>query len=270
MYSTGRTSYSNLIRVHIELDKLKDRYKSLKDKLPSIKVALNTIMNRPIENKIFVEKKIEDKRFHIKRSSLFRILKSANPELKTLDHFTFSREARVKLARKNFLPDISIGADVIVTGDSSVPGLVDSGKDPFLLKMSMNIPLRFKKINASIREAKIKLDAVKYKRIEKENSLILALESTLFEFEDSGRIIDLYRNSLIPKAQQAFEVTKTAFSTGKAGFLDFIDTQRTLLDFELTKEKAKSSHLQNLALIEKIIGKNLKYLKRQHIIREKK
>ncbi len=266
MYSTGRTSYSNLIRVQIELDKLKDRYKSLEDKLPSIKVALNSVMNRPLEKEILVDKNVEDIRFHLNSHSLVQVLKTTNPELKILDHFALSREAGVKLARKNFLPDISIGADVIVTGDSPVPGVTDSGKDPFLIKMSMNIPLRFKKINASIRDAKMRLEAVKYKKIEKENKLISALESTLFKFEDSGRIIDLYRDSLIPKAQQAFEVTKTAFSTGRSGFLDFIDSQRTLLDFELKKEKAKSSHFQNLALIEKIIGKDFEYLKREQLI----
>lgn len=266
MYSTGRTSYSNLIRVQIELDKLKDRNISLEDKLPTIRVALNSVMNRSLEKEIFVDKRIGDMRFHIKGSSLVKILKTTSPELKSLDHFTLSRAAGVKLARKNFLPDFSIGADIIVTGDSSVPGVTDSGKDPFLIKMSMNIPLRFKKINASIRDARMRLDAVKYKKIEKENKLLSSLETALFNFNDSGRIIKLYRDSLKPKAQQAFEVTKTAFTTGKMGFLDFIDTQRTLLDFDLVLEKAKSSHLQNLALIEKIIGKNLDYLKRERLI----
>ncbi len=42
MYSTGTASYSNLIRVQVELDKLKDREKSLENKLPSIRVSLNT------------------------------------------------------------------------------------------------------------------------------------------------------------------------------------------------------------------------------------
>jgi len=271
MYSTGIASYSNLIRIQVELDKLKDKMKSLEDKRPSIGVALNAVMNRPFKKKIYVEKDIKNIEFQLNSSILNWFLRKHNPELKILDHFALSIKAGVKLARKNYLPDISIGADVIVTGDSSMPGVLDSGKDPFLIKMSMNIPLRFKKINASIKEAKMRLEVVNYEKIEKENRLTSILESSLFKFNDSGRIVKLYRDSLIPKAKQAFEVTKTAFSTGRAGFLDFIDTQRTLLDFELILEKAKSSHLQTLAFLEKIIGKKLNNLNKEiNFIQEKK
>lgn len=257
MYSTGIASYSNLIRMQVELDKLKDKMISLKDKLPSVRIALNAVMNSPLEKEIRVENKIENTEFYHDYNGLINIMKTNSPELKVLDHFTLSEEAGVKLAKKNFFPDLSIGADVIFTGDSPVPGITDNGKDPFLIKMSLNLPIRFKKLNASVREAKLRLDSIKFDRIEKENRIISSLESALFKFKDYKRIINLYKDSLIPKAQQAFEVTKTAFSTGKSGFLDFIDTQRTLLDFELILEKAKSSYFQNIALIEKIIGKNL-------------
>ncbi len=208
---------------------------------------------------------------YFSNSSLISLLRTYNPELKILDHSTLSNEAGVKLAKLNFFPDIALGADVIVTGDSSVPGVIDSGKDPFLLKISFNLPIKIKKIKASIKEAKLKLNAARYERIEKENKLISTLETALFNFNDSGRIVNLYLDSLIPKARQAFEVTKTAFSTGKMGFLDFIDSQRTLLEFELILEKAKSSHHQNLAYIEKIVGKDSSYLiKEKYLLQEKK
>ena len=127
-----------------------------------------------------------------------------------------------------------------------------------------------KKIKSSIKESKIRLEAVRAERNGKKNKLISSLESALFNFNDSGRIIKLYRDSLIPKAKQVLEVTKTAFSNGRSGFLDFIDSYRTLLDFELMLEKAKSSHYQNLALVEKIVGKNSDYLIRErHLTREK-
>lgn len=267
MYSTGIVSYSDLIRIQVELEKLKDKMRSLKDKLPSVRVALNTVMNTPLDKEIRVENKIEDTGFFHDYNGLINIMKTNSPELKILDHFTLSEEAGVKLAKKNFFPDFTIGADVIFTGDSTVPGITDSGKDPFLIKMSLNLPVRFKKLNASVKEAKLRLDSIKYDRIEKENRIISSLESALFKFKDYKRIINLYRDSLIPKAQQAFEVTKTAFSTGKSGFLDFIDTQRTLLDFELILEKAKSSYFQNIALIEKIIGKNLQ-IRKERLIQE--
>ncbi len=257
MYSTGRASYSNIIRIQVAIDKLKDRKKSLIDRLPSLRVALNAAMNRPIGKEIYVENKINDLILHLNSSELIRILKKNSPDLKVLDNLIESAEAGVKLSRKNYFPDITLGLDLINTGDSLMSDVVDNGKNPFLIKMSINLPIRFKKIKAAIRESRLRLETSQYVRKEKENRLVSALESALFNFNDSGRVFKLYRDSLIPKAEQAFEVTRTAFSTGKSKFIDFIDTQRTLLEFELLLEKAKSSHYKNLALIEKIIGKNL-------------
>lgn len=260
MYQTGIASYRNLIRIQVELAKLKERKKSLESKLPSVRIALNTLMNRPVNEDIHVESKIENSISELNGHNLVPILRKSSPKLKILDNYIFSEKAGVKIAEKNFLPDISIGAEMIVTGDSQVPGVIDSGKDPFLVKASLNLPIRFKKLNASVREAKLRLDAAKYERIEKENRLISSLESALSRFNDSGRIVNLYRASLIPLAKQALEVTRSAFSTGDTDFLDFIDTQRTVLDFELIYEKANSSYHQDKALIEKIIGKNLNNL----------
>jgi len=257
-YSTGTASYLNLIRIQIELEKLFDRIKSLGNKLPSIRVALNLILDRPITEEININSNINEIGFNLDSSKLLNQLRIHNPELKQIDHLAKSNKANVKLKKKNYYPDISIGADYIFTDDSIVPGIIDSGKDPFLLKVGLNLPLRLKKINSSIREAKLKLEAIKYKRADKENKLISDLETTLFHFNDSIRIVNLYKDSLIPKAKQAFEVLKAAFSTGKVSFIDFVDIQRTLLDFELLLERSKTKSYQSLALIERLTGTKIK------------
>ncbi len=263
MYSTGIASYSNLIRLQVELDKLRDKEESLTDKLPSIRMALNSVMNRPFNTNIVIEKTIENISYSIEGNSLLLNLEKYNPELKKIDYLIESKKIGKKLAKKNYLPDFSVGADLIVTGLSPMDGVLENGKDPIIVKMGINIPIGIKRIKASVREADLNLSSVMEAKQDRINSLTALLHSVLFKFNDSGRKIRLYRDSLIPKARQAFEVTKTAFSTGKSGFLDFIDTQRILLGFELKLEKAKSSHLQNIALIEKLIGTKVKNIKKE-------
>jgi len=253
-YSTGTAPYSSMIRVQIELDKLSDRVRSLEDKLPAVRIALNSVLNRRKNQQVNIDANLQEIRFHLNGSGLTGQLKENSPELKKFHHLLMSSKANIKLSKKSFFPDISVGADYILTDDSIIPGFADSGKDPFLFKVGLNLPVRFKKIHSSIKEAELKMESVKYKKADKENKLISDLETALFHFNDSVRTVNLYQDSLIPKAKQAFEVLKTAFAAGQVDFIDFVDIQRTLLDFELQFEQSKTESYRSLALIEKIIG----------------
>jgi outer membrane protein TolC len=77
---------------------------------------------------------------------------------------------------------------------------------------------------------------------------------SLYKYRDSGRKIALYQDSLIPKSKQALEVTEKAFSAGKAGYPDLIDAQKTLLEFQLSLERAKVDKLKALSEVETITG----------------
>jgi len=84
--------------------------------------------------------------------------------------------------------------------------------------------------------------------------LIADLEIALFGLRDAHRKIDLYRDTLLPKAEQSMKITELAFTTGKAGFLDLIDSQRILLGFQLEHKRALADRARRLAEIEMLIG----------------
>jgi len=79
----------------------------------------------------------------------------------------------------------------------------------------------------------------------------------LFRLRDAERKINLYRDTLVPKANQSLRAVQQAFRTGKASFLDVIDSQRVLLEFELSYERALADHAQRLAELEMLVGKPL-------------
>lgn len=94
-------------------------------------------------------------------------------------------------------------------------------------------------------------------RSERENKLISDLKMALYNFRDAERKIDLYRDTLVPKAEQQITVIQQAFAAGKTDFLDVIDAERTLLEFQLSFERALANHAQRLAKIEMLIGKEI-------------
>ena len=73
--------------------------------------------------------------------------------------------------------------------------------------------------------------------------------------QDSERRVSLYQNTLIPKAEESLTATEAAFRADTADFLDLIDSQRVLLEFQLSRERALSDRLRAEAQIDRLIGR---------------
>ena len=55
------------------------------------------------------------------------------------------------------------------------------------------------------------------------------IEAQVFLAEDAARQSDLYRTSLLPRAEEVVQLTLASYRAGNASALDWIDVQRTLL-----------------------------------------
>jgi len=68
------------------------------------------------------------------------------------------------------------------------------------------------------------------------------------------RKIRLYRDGLLPKAEQSLNANYTAYQAGEMDFLSILDAQRQLLEFELNLEKAVVDLATKKAELEMIAG----------------
>ncbi|HRV81577.1 MAG TPA: TolC family protein, partial [Planctomycetota bacterium] len=74
---------------------------------------------------------------------------------------------------------------------------------------------------------------------------------------DALRRIRLYRDSLVPRAHEALDLTLSAYTTGSASILDLLDAEQTLIEFELSHSRAKRDALQSRAQLEALIAQPL-------------
>jgi outer membrane protein TolC len=144
--------------------------------------------------------------------------------------------------------------DYVQTGGARMTGVSDSGKDPVMAGFSVNIPLWWSKYRAGVREAENRYAATQQDRQDRANRLSTDLRLALFKFQDAERKIALYRDALIPKADQNLKVIQRSFEAGKSDFLSLIDAERILLEFQLTYERAVADREQGLATMEKLTG----------------
>ena len=255
-YSTAGASHPDVIRAQVELGKIDDRLKALIDMEKPVAAEFNALLNRPIDAYVAVPDKINEKMTTVSDETLAQWALEHNPELKTLKFEIEANRKQVKLTGKNHFPDFMLGVDYIETDEALMP-TEDSGKDPVIAKVSIDIPIWFSKYHSADEAAKQKYYAAQNRLAEKENALEAKVAMAIFQLHDAERKIDLFGDTLAPKAKQALEATESSYTTGKAGFTDLIDAQRTLLEFQLAYERAMANHAQKLAQLEMLIGKQI-------------
>jgi outer membrane protein TolC len=253
-YKAGAPTHAAVIKVQVELGKLEDQLRALRDVIGPVVAELNAALNRRSDAAQPLPAAIPEEEVEFTDQQLYSSLKERNPELKTIDSVAAKEKAAADLARKDYFPDITVGLDYVDTDSALMPGTEDSGKDPVVGMISVNLPIWRDKYRAAEREARARYDASLKERSDRENSLMATLEMALYGFRDAERKIDLYRDTLLPKAKQSLKVTQQAYEAGTADFLDLIDAQRALLEFELSYERALANRAQRLAEIEMLVG----------------
>ena len=256
-YVAAAASHPDVIRAQVELAKLDDHLKTLEDMREPIAAKLNAVLNRRDSEMLPWPKKEQFRAVRVNRRQTIELLKAHNPELRVLDFELELAKSGVELAKKNFWPDLGVGIDWIDTGGAVGSGVKDSGRDPIFLTFSLNLPLWRDSYKASKLQAEANVGKTLYQKTEMENTLVARAERALYDFADSDRKVGLYRDILIPKAQELLSASETAYQAGTIDFLSLIDAQRELLKYELLHERAGADNAQKLAELEMLAGVEL-------------
>lgn len=159
-----------------------------------------------------------------------------------------------RLARKKSYPNIGIGLSYIGTAHALASGVSDSGKDPIVAMVSLNLPIWTDSYKAAERQARAQLSKTRQEKIQLENTLGARAQQLLYEFEDTGRKIHLYSDIVIPKTKEMALASETAYQAATIDFLSLIDAQDKLLKYELLYERAVAQNAQKLAKLERLAG----------------
>ena len=253
-FKTGSGSNSAVIRAQVELGRLNDRLRSLEMLREPIVAKLNAALSRPALMPLPWPKSLPENGLVFSDVQALQWLADNSPELHRLDYLSDKEEIGIRLAKRNYYPDITVGVDYVDTGDALDPGMDGSGKDPVMAMVSINVPLWFGKYRAAEREAGLRKTAFDEIREDRGNTLEAELKLSLYNFRDAARKIDLYRDTLVPKAEQSLKVTQKGFEAGSTGFIALIDAQRMLLEFQLSYRRAQADRGTKFAEIKMITG----------------
>ena len=136
-----------------------------------------------------------------------------------------SAKTKVNMAEKEYYPDFTIAGSVFERRGEF--------KDMWSLTTTINIPIFYKtkqkmavlEAESALSEAKHELEAVKF-------MLSSNIRDNYSMLRTAEKLMKLYKNGLIPKTYQDFELAISGYITGKVEAITVINRLKSLLDFE--------------------------------------
>ncbi|MFH0935633.1 MAG: TolC family protein [Candidatus Omnitrophota bacterium] len=255
-YESNLSPQQDVIKTQVELSKIIERLFLLEQNRKALVAKLNSILNRSQNETFGKVENLEAQEFTHSLDELYQISQSSKPELLAANLDIERAQYEKSLAKSNYLPDFTLGFDYIQVG-SGHTNAIDDGKDAWTTTIAVHIPLWFDKVSAQVNEKKAALQASRDNYQNIENRLNYEIEDLYSKIATYRDIVSLYKTALIPQAEQSFEAAKTSYETGKVDFLNWLDSEKVLLQTKLAYYKTIVDYQKSIAYLERMAGADL-------------
>lgn len=251
-YSSGSASYGDVMKAQIGLARAEDSLASLLSRTDAASSRLAATVGIREAGELPMPAAIPDAGA-VPDAFDADLFEASNPDLLALRHEAEAARHELRLSRRAFFPDLTVGVDYIETDDASMP-IDDSGKDPLIGVASINLPLWFGKQAAGVRQADSTLEARERMVEQRTIELLAELRNSEFEFADAVRRVALYRDRLVPAAEQSVAATDAAYRGGTADFDALVAAHEAALEFELALARSRADALTAAAELTRLTG----------------
>ncbi len=255
-FRVGQGKYSNIIMAQVELSKLANSIITLEQQRETIIARLNTLLNFSADMPLGAPIPIEDVYVTATLADLYKLAVEHRHEIQKQKLAISKMGLAVEMAKQMTYPDPTLGASYFE--NRSMADLKHTKKMPmtFSTRRTLN-PANtawFGHRNSYIHEMDVKIEAIEHQIEELESNLRFVVKKHHFGMETANRSIRLYRQTLLPQAQQALDASNSAYQAAQIDFLSFLDAQRTLLKLKIEEQRALRDYRQHLAQLEQVVG----------------
>jgi len=249
---TGGVRQEDLLRVQIERMKLEERSLRYEQRRGSLAFGLNALLDIEPGAPVAIE---QPDSISTVDDSLERLVEIAldRPDLRTAGLRIEQRRRSLSLVRRGYFPDLALGMSYIDIGDSPFD-MPDSGRDAWNVMIGVKLPLWFGKISAESRAEASSIRQLERMRDSEVRRAEAEIEDIYNRYRIARDLVILYRESLVPRAEQSLRASETGYMTGELDFLSLLDSERMLLELRISLAEKISEVEKRIAELEAAAG----------------
>ena len=258
-YSQGIGLQQAVVKLQAEITRVRSRRQEILRDRVHAEATLNALRDQPVHRRISPVGPVDLPVAAVDGERLQGIARTDRPEVRAALLRAESEDESVRLARRQYWPDIVVGAAWGSVGDRrDAEGRMqpppENGRDVYSVSVGISIPLYRSKYDAGVRAASARHSAAKEAYRHVVNDVDAAVRSAGFALTMLEEQISLFTRALLPQAEQALRSTEEAYSAGTTGVLELLDSEEVLLDVRLGLARLETDYMKTLAEMERAIG----------------
>jgi len=251
-YEAGLETAANALIAETDYSKLQETRRDLERNLSDAQSQLNTVMNRDAFAPLGPPAGATLREASLSVTKLHAIALAQRPEVQMARAKIDGEKSKLQLAHRAWIPDPALMVKGQRYNDAAeAVSELDAG-------VSFTIPwVNPAKYSAGVREARANIAATEQGLEREQKEALRLLRDQVAKIETFHHHVELFRDKLVPQAQQAFEATQLSYESGKATFLDWISAQRNLRDIEAMGREHLAHYQIAVAELEAVIGADI-------------
>lgn len=252
-YSNGMVPLQDTLRAQTEFSKMTTDLLSMASMEAVTNAKLNTIMGRPADRIFGVKEEFTAPPPNFDLASLSKMASESKPAVIGMQRQVEMAQNGIELAKKQQLPDFEFQLgykDRKQTGMESQPSNWKVG-------VMVMLPIWQDKNKGEIKVANANREAAAASLVNMQNMTALDVQMALTEAQSAWRKIDLYKNTIIPQAEQTYQAGVVGYTNGKVDFMAILDSLNALRNAKLDYYKARIDYEKAAINLEKAVGKIL-------------
>jgi cobalt-zinc-cadmium efflux system outer membrane protein len=251
-YEVGMGNHHDILRAQTELSTLINDGVILEEEKKVAESMLNTLVSRSPDTPLGHVPDIEADVPRWTLDQLRPLAVEARPELKAMNFGIDMNKAELSLSKREYYPDLMAR---VMYKDMAM-----TSNDFWSVMVGVSIPLApwsSGKYTSKVEENQLNIQKSEDEYASMRNMTFFEVQDALVKVQTNQNLVRLYKNTVIPQAEQTLQSTLAAYQTGKTEFLMLIDAYRMVLMSKLDYHMSVMSYMSSQAALEQAVGLNI-------------
>lgn len=245
-YAAGKAAQPDIFKAQTQLSLLDTRVIQMLQDRRTAEAQLNALLNRPPGTPIAPPEDTEPGPLPMTVDELLSRAAHTSPGLGRDRQMIERGELAVNLARKEFHSDYTVSA-----------GYYNMGTMPAMYEARITIPLRLHtaaRQRPALTEQVQLLSAARHNFEASEQNLQAQVRESYAAAETAYRLLQIYRDTILPQSSLTIESSLSAYETGATDFLSVLTNVITRIDAEQQAHEQELNYVLDLARLEELTG----------------
>ena len=250
-YAAGRNSQQDVLKSVAELSALHNDILMFDEQASIATARLNVLLDRAPDSPVGPLTEPSEQPLLLATADLQRLAIDRQPELKRARIEVERADAELASAAREYQPDFTVQGGYLVMPNQT---------DALLARVGITwprAPWSRGKIDAHVAEQSAAVDVAKARERAMESGVRLAVQEAYVHAHSAQERAALLRTTILPQAQQAFDVSRIAYEADRGDYQSLMESERMLLDVQLNYFRALSDFAQAASDLERAIGTDL-------------